>query len=34
MVYITTFEGSVWHGPGEGDPNALQDVVTPVRVER
>jgi hypothetical protein len=26
--------GSVWHGPAEGDPNATEDIVTPVRVER
>ena len=33
-VYITTFGGSVWHGPAEGDPNSQEDVVTAVRVER
>jgi photosystem II stability/assembly factor-like uncharacterized protein len=26
-VYITTFGGSVWHGPAAGDPNATEDVV-------
>ncbi len=25
-VYITTFGGSVWHGPAAGDPNAHEDV--------
>ncbi len=30
MIYITTFGGSVWHGPAAGDPNAKEDVVTPV----
>jgi len=28
-VYITTFGGSVWHGPAQGDPNAVEDIVTP-----
>ena len=26
-IYVTTFGGSVWHGPAEGDPNAAEDVV-------
>ena len=30
MVYITTFGGSVWYGPAEGDPNAVEDILTPV----
>jgi photosystem II stability/assembly factor-like uncharacterized protein len=34
QVYITTFGGSVWHGPAAGDPNAREDIVTPVRVAR
>jgi hypothetical protein len=34
QVYITTFGGSVWHGPAAGDPNAVEDIVTPVRVAR
>ncbi len=29
LIYVTTFGGSVWHGPAAGDPNALEDVVTP-----
>jgi photosystem II stability/assembly factor-like uncharacterized protein len=29
-IYITTFGGSVWHGPAAGDPNAMEDIVTPV----
>ena len=27
-IYITTFGGSVWHGPAAGDPDAVGDVVT------
>jgi hypothetical protein len=26
-VYVTTFGGSVWHGPAIGDPAAVEDVV-------
>jgi photosystem II stability/assembly factor-like uncharacterized protein len=29
-IYITTFGGSVWHGPATGDPEAPEDIVTPV----
>lgn len=29
-VYITTFGGSVWHGPAAGDPDAQEDIATPV----
>jgi photosystem II stability/assembly factor-like uncharacterized protein len=25
-IYVTTFGGSVWHGPAQGDPNATEDV--------
>ncbi|HTL01591.1 MAG TPA: hypothetical protein VL243_05170, partial [Vicinamibacterales bacterium] len=28
-IYITTYGGSVWHGPAEGDPHAAEDIVTP-----
>ena len=28
-IYITTFGGSVWHGPALGDPAAVEDIVTP-----
>ncbi len=28
-IYITTFGGSVWHGPAMGDPEALEDILTP-----
>jgi photosystem II stability/assembly factor-like uncharacterized protein len=28
-IYITTFGSSVWHGPAEGDPNAVEDIVAP-----
>jgi photosystem II stability/assembly factor-like uncharacterized protein len=31
-IYVTTFGGSVWHGPAAGDPNAIEDIVTPVPV--
>ena len=26
-IYVTTFGGSVWHGPAAGDPSAAEDVV-------
>lgn len=29
MIYITTFGGSVWYGPAQGDPHAVEDIVTP-----
>jgi photosystem II stability/assembly factor-like uncharacterized protein len=29
-IYITTFGGSVWHGPAAGDPKAAEDIETPV----
>jgi hypothetical protein len=28
-VYITTYGGSVWHGPAKGDSRATEDMVTP-----
>jgi hypothetical protein len=28
-IYITTFGGSVWHGPAAGDPQAVEDIITP-----
>jgi photosystem II stability/assembly factor-like uncharacterized protein len=30
-IYITTFGGSVWHGPAKGDLTAREDIVTPAR---
>jgi hypothetical protein len=34
-VYVTTFGGSVWHGPATGDPSAVEDVVPALsRVEQ
>jgi photosystem II stability/assembly factor-like uncharacterized protein len=27
-IYVTTFGGSVWHGPAQGDPNAFEDIAT------
>jgi photosystem II stability/assembly factor-like uncharacterized protein len=27
LIYVTTFGGSVWHGPAAGDPHATEDVV-------
>jgi hypothetical protein len=32
LIYVTTFGGSVWHGPAAGDPKATEDIVTPVPV--
>ncbi len=29
MIYITTYGGSVWHGPAAGDPSAQEDIATP-----
>ena len=29
MIYVTTFGGSVWYGPAEGDPAAPEDIATP-----
>jgi len=26
-IYVTTFGGSVWHGPAAGDPGSTEDVV-------
>ena len=31
-IYVTTFGGSVWHGPALGDPKAVEDIITPVPV--
>jgi photosystem II stability/assembly factor-like uncharacterized protein len=28
-IYITTFGGSLWHGPAIGDPKAAEDIVSP-----
>jgi len=33
-IYITTYGGSVWHGPAAGDPKAPGDIVNPVPVAR
>jgi photosystem II stability/assembly factor-like uncharacterized protein len=33
-IYITTFGGSVWHGPATGDPKAVEDLVTAVKVAK
>lgn len=29
-VYIATYGGSVWHGPAGGDPDAAEDILTPL----
>jgi photosystem II stability/assembly factor-like uncharacterized protein len=29
-VYITTYGGSVWHGPAVGDPDAVGDIAVPL----
>jgi len=34
MIFVTTFGGSVWRGPAAGDPEAVEDIVTPVLVYR
>jgi photosystem II stability/assembly factor-like uncharacterized protein len=31
-IYITTYGGGVWHGPSAGDPQAQEDILTPVPV--
>lgn len=31
-IYISTYGGSVWHGPAAGDPNAVEDILTPVPI--
>ncbi len=28
-IFVTTYGGSVWHGPAAGDPKASEDIVTP-----
>ncbi|MBZ5625171.1 MAG: hypothetical protein LAQ69_41695 [Acidobacteriia bacterium] len=33
-IYITTFGGSVWHGPAAGDPNALEDIAGTLATKR
>ncbi len=34
MIYITTYGGSVWHGPAAGDPSAQEDIATPALSHR
>ncbi len=29
-IFVTTFGGSVWHGPAAGDPESGADIATPV----
>ena len=29
QIYVTTYGGSVWHGPAEGVPGAVEDIVAP-----
>jgi hypothetical protein len=29
LIYIITFGGGIWHGPAQGDPNAVEDIITP-----
>jgi len=33
-IYITTYGGSVWHGPAAGDPGASEDILTAVPIAR
>jgi hypothetical protein len=28
-IFVTTFGGSLWHGPANGDAEALEDIITP-----
>jgi photosystem II stability/assembly factor-like uncharacterized protein len=30
MIYVTTYGGSVWHGPVAGDQDAAGDIVPPI----
>lgn len=32
MIYVTTYGGSVWHGPAAGDPSSLEDILTPLPI--
>jgi photosystem II stability/assembly factor-like uncharacterized protein len=32
-IYITTYGGSIWHGPAAGDPGAVEDILTPLEQE-
>jgi hypothetical protein len=34
MIYITTYGGSVWHGPARPDPATPEDIPNPVPVAR
>ena len=29
-IYVAAFGGCIWHGPANGDPHAVEDIVTPV----
>ena len=29
MIYVATYGSSVWHGPAQGDPEAVEDIVSP-----
>ncbi|MFH1707831.1 MAG: hypothetical protein ABIF71_07930 [Planctomycetota bacterium] len=33
-IFVTTFGGSVWHGPAGGDPAAVEDIITPLPGKR
>jgi photosystem II stability/assembly factor-like uncharacterized protein len=30
MIYVCTYGGCIWHGPADGDPEATEDIVTPI----
>jgi photosystem II stability/assembly factor-like uncharacterized protein len=30
MIYVCTFGGGIWHGPADGDPEAIEDIVTEI----
>jgi photosystem II stability/assembly factor-like uncharacterized protein len=29
LIYIATYGGGIWHGPAKGDPDAVEDIITP-----
>jgi len=30
MIYVCTYGGCIWHGPADGDPEEMEDIVTPI----
>ncbi len=29
-IYVCTYGGSIWHGPADGDPDAAEDIISPL----